>query len=231
MIKTVILVSHPEIKNSAQQQFFKTVAQNVTNVRRKVIDDLYDYNKLDIVTEQDELKKADRIIFQFPLYWYQAPGSLSRYITDVITRKFAISQEQLKGKELGVVVSIGDALSQYQAGGSEQFTISELMAPYRAFAHKAQMKFLPVMVVDQFAYMDENQKSDLVAQYLMYLEARMPLSLESRTEWLLDKLTTIGSESADNKKATDLIASVLETRRDQIDDLKENIKLMRDEEE
>ncbi|GAY73564.1 NAD(P)H-dependent oxidoreductase [Lentilactobacillus kosonis] len=173
-MNTQILVSHPEIKGSGTQKFLETTGKFFSNVFYESIDLTYPTDKIDIEQEQLRLRSADRIVFQFPMYWYQSPDSLNRYMQTVFTRKYIESERALSGKELGIVVTLGDALSQFQLGGSEQFTISELMAPYAAFANKAGMKFLPVFPIEQFSYMDERQKLQLVGDYAAYLNADQP---------------------------------------------------------
>ncbi|WP_268912388.1 NAD(P)H-dependent oxidoreductase [Lentilactobacillus sp. SPB1-3] len=229
-MKTQILVSHPQIKGSGTQKFLETTGKYFSNNFFESIDLTYPDGDIDIDTEQDRLREADRIIFQFPMYWYQAPDSLSRYMQDVFTRKYVESQRALRDKELGIVVSIGDALSQFQLGGSEHFTLSELMAPYAAFANKAGMKFLPIFPVEQFSYMDESQRLKLASDYAAYIGAEQPFSLVGRTEWLTSQLESIMTKR-ENKTAIKLIIDSINDRKDRIDDLQENIKLIRDEEE
>jgi Putative NADPH-quinone reductase (modulator of drug activity B) len=69
ILKTLVIVSHPEINNSQTQQFLLQGAklQDVTWHHVEEISDL------DVAQEQALLRENDRIIFQFPLYWYAAP--------------------------------------------------------------------------------------------------------------------------------------------------------------
>ncbi len=42
----------------------------------------------------------------------------------------------LRGKELGIVLTTGVAEKEYQAGGKEEYTISEFLRPYQRIANK-----------------------------------------------------------------------------------------------
>ncbi|XP_028291976.1 ribosyldihydronicotinamide dehydrogenase [quinone]-like [Gouania willdenowi] len=48
----------------------------------------------DIVKEQSKLKKADLVIFQFPMYWFSVPAIMKGWIDRVLTLGFAFSPEK-----------------------------------------------------------------------------------------------------------------------------------------
>lgn len=231
-MKTLVLVSHPKATASATQTFLKTSADYLDNVTWRSIDDLYSANQINIVDEQKRLRAFDRIIFQFPMYWYTSPASLKQYMDDVFTRKFIVAKHWLKNKELGLVITLGDSLADFQAGGREQFTISELMKPFEAFANKAGMVYLKSFIIDQFGYLNVLKKQELLVSYLQYLSAPMPLSLEKREKWLITRLKQLeAGKTAQQRELLDLIIDSIDSRQDQIDDLKLNIKMIRDQEE
>lgn len=231
-MKTLILVSHPKVDESATQAFLKTSADSLDNVTWRVIDRLYAADRLDVIAEQTQLQNFDRIIFQFPMYWYSSPASLKRYMDDVFSRKFVIAKRGLKNKEFGLVITLGDKLVDFQAGGREKFTISELMKPFEAFANKAGMIYLAPLIIAQFGYWSVSEKQKKLVDYLQYLSAPMPLNLENREKWLLVRLKQLQvGKSAQQREMLDLIIDSIDSRQDQIDDLKMNIKMIRDQEE
>ncbi len=71
--------------------------------------------KIDIETELQLLAQHDRIIFQFPFYWYSSPAHLKIWQDNVLER----AAHGLKGKELGIVLTTGVAEKEYQAGGKK----------------------------------------------------------------------------------------------------------------
>lgn len=232
-MKTLILISHPKFEDSGTQQFLKTSFYSLDDVKYQVIDELYGQSDgIDIEKEQSALKGFDRIIFQFPMYWYSSPASLKQFMDDVFTRNYIVANWALKTKELGIVVTLGDAKADFQAGGSEQFTISELLRPLQAFAHKAGIQYLKPFVVDQFGYMDPQQKEKLLIDYLQYLSADMPLSLANREKWLVERLQSTKQDKSDEKQqAIDLVINSLEDQQNNVESLKEDVKMIRDQEE
>ncbi|KRK74983.1 NADPH-quinone reductase (modulator of drug activity B) [Companilactobacillus alimentarius DSM 20249] len=180
-LKTLVVVSHPEINNSQTQQFLLQGAK-LLDVTRHHVEGL---KKIDVDNEQRLLMEADRIIFQFPLYWYAAPAGLKNWEDKVLTRNFIYGDgnDNLMDKEFGIVVSTGMPLKEFQRGGSENITIDQIMAPLRAIADRAKMKVLPVFTIAQFQYMKEEQQMQLLIDYQRYLTQEYPDTLSRREEW------------------------------------------------
>ncbi|PAK77338.1 NAD(P)H-dependent oxidoreductase [Lentilactobacillus parakefiri] len=231
-MKTLILISHPHFEDSGTQQFLKTSFYSLDDVKYQVIDDLYAAtNAIDIDKEQNALRDFDRIIFQFPMYWYSSPASLKQFMDDVFTRNYIVAKHALKDKELGIVVSLGDAETDFQAGGPEQFTISELLRPFQAFANKSGMTYLKPFVVNQFGYLTPSEKEKLLVDYLAYLSATMPLSLANREQWLVQRLqATKADKPDDQQRMIDLVINAIDDQQNNVESLKEDVKMIRDQE-
>src|SRR5699024_11374121 len=84
-----------------------------------------DLGKIDVEREQQLLKDNDRVIFQFPFYWYSSPAFLKQWQDEVLTEGFAHggAQGELAGKEFGLIFMLGVHEREYQAGGRELYTI------------------------------------------------------------------------------------------------------------
>ncbi|MCF6514680.1 flavodoxin family protein [Lactobacillus sp. S2-2] len=228
-MKTLIIISHPEILDSATQSFLKATQKSFDNVTWHSLEVDYDndLNKLDIEYEKQLLKENDRIIFQFPLYWYSAPASLKKWQDEVLTRTFTYKEDEglLKGKELGIVTSIGNSLDHFQAGGFENFSLSEILIPYQALAKRAGMMFMKPLIIDQFIYMNEETKYNLYISYQKYISTKQDMNFTEKTNWLIDQLTNHYDLNNND------IIDQLKINKDDLDDLKMQINLMRQDEE
>ncbi|MEJ1312997.1 NAD(P)H-dependent oxidoreductase [Latilactobacillus sakei] len=71
-MKTLVIVSHPEMANSLVQNFLKASAMPFQD--EVTWHDLATIQQLDVAAEQALLRDHERIIFQFPLYWYACTG-------------------------------------------------------------------------------------------------------------------------------------------------------------
>lgn len=180
------------------------------------------------------LKSADRIIFQFPLYWYAAPFGLKKWEDEVLTRNFIYGDGSypLENKEFGLVVTTGMPLKDFQHGATENITLDEAMAPYHAIAHLSKMDILPIFSVPQFWYMNEDEQMQLLIDYQRYLSQKMPDSLANREEWFHHQLDDFVSElSDDDKFIGGLIADTFVNNEDSLSQLADTLKMIKNGED
>ncbi|WP_288745443.1 NAD(P)H-dependent oxidoreductase [uncultured Enterococcus sp.] len=188
-MRTLVIVSHPGIQGSGSQQFLKESLPTTSDVTFHHLEACYPDGVIDIRAEQTLLREHDRIIFQFPFYWYSSPPMLKQWQDEVLTESFAFgSHKALAGKSFGLVVVIGNRESEYQAGGREGYSFSSLTLPFQAMANKVGMQFLKPLGIFQFQYMDEAAKQQLLIRYQQYLVLADIDSLKEREEWLMQAL-------------------------------------------
>ena len=74
---------------------------------------------MDVAAEQALLKEADTIVFQFPVYWFNAPAMLKHWYEEVFTPGFAHGEGAtgLKGKKLIISATAGAPDGAYSTAG------------------------------------------------------------------------------------------------------------------
>ncbi|MFD1410540.1 NAD(P)H-dependent oxidoreductase [Lapidilactobacillus gannanensis] len=227
-MQTLIIVAHPEVDNSPTQQFLQA-SLPVTN------NDAVTWHDLNAIftetgwqreTELALLKKAERIIWQFPLYWYSAPAILKQWQDAIFTGE--VSQyEFLAGKELGLVVSVGERLTSYQAGAREQFTLSEILRPYQAFAQKLDWRYLPPLVIEQFGYLTEPAKQQLLIDYQQFLTLAQPATFAQKGQWLLAQLQQVTTNAKLTQETLTLVQEQLMTQLADYQELQSQLQEIR----
>ncbi|WP_291469393.1 NAD(P)H-dependent oxidoreductase [Companilactobacillus sp.] len=210
-----MVVSHPEISGSQTQQFLKKGSESTDAIWHHI----EGLKSIEVDLERQLLESADRIIFQFPLYWYSAPAGLKEWLDKVMSRNFVYGDGQfhLEDKEFGLVVTTGLPEKDFQVGGAENMTLDQLLSPYRAFASRAHMKVLPMFLVDQFWYKTEHQQMQLLIDYQRYISQKFPDSLKNRQSWFSEHLAKFVEGLNKNEKPTGNL--ILDTFQQQIDDL------------
>lgn len=150
MQKTLIILTHP---NMAQSRLNKALIEAVKDEPNVTVHDIYATYKnaeaIDVAKEQALLLSHDRIIFQFPFYWYSTPALLKEWQDKVLEYGFAFGSTgyKLKAKEFKVAVTIGAPEEAYQPEGFMQATISELIKPLQTMALMTQMVFTPIFTI------------------------------------------------------------------------------------
>lgn len=138
------LVFHPDLKQSRVNSLWKKQLENSRKITTSR--DLYhEYPnfKIDVEKEQQLLLSHDRIIFQFPLYWYSTPPLLKKWLDDVFTYNFAygIHGNKLKGKDMQLIVSVGGK-AKIHSGFDIFASIPELLRSFQLTANLTQMNYL-----------------------------------------------------------------------------------------
>lgn len=83
----------------------------------------------DIQVEMEKLKMSDLTIMHFPLWWGAPPAILKGWLDRILAMGFAWSgdaryqQGLMKGKEVLVVVTVGDPASYYSADGMHRASV------------------------------------------------------------------------------------------------------------
>lgn len=92
MSKNILIVAgHPDLKNDslANKTILEEVKKALPEVELDILSDLYPDYQIDVAAEQDKLREADVIIFQYPLYWYMTPSLLNKWIERVFVHGFS----------------------------------------------------------------------------------------------------------------------------------------------
>ena len=180
-------MSHPDVDQSTSQQFLLAAVKGEEQIQIRHLESILakqEDNHFNKTIERAFLQEADKIIFQFPLYWYQCPSVMKQWMDEVLTLN--LSQKDTK-KEFGIVVTVGAKKDRYTAGGSVGFGIEELLRPYQALANQLGWNYQTPFVIYQFQYLPETQKQQLLVDYLYYLENGSH-HFSEKEKWMLERM-------------------------------------------
>ncbi|MEH7444151.1 NAD(P)H-dependent oxidoreductase [Bacillus sp. JJ1122] len=163
-MKTLVIAAHPNMEGSTiNSTWVKRLRQEEGEITVHELYAAYPDGKIDIEREQQLLLEHDRIVFQFPFYWYSSPALLKEWQDVVLAYGWAYGSQgtNLHGKEFMLAISTGGPEVAYQAGGYNQYSMSELTKPFQAMANLTGMRFLPTFTVQgvRFLSSDEVQES------------------------------------------------------------------------
>lgn len=162
-MRIINLVFHPNLEESRVNRIWKKQLEESGKVHtsRDLYSEYPDF-KIDVEREQDLLLAHDRIIFQFPFYWYSSPPLLKKWLDDVLTYGFAYgsSGDKLKGKDLQIITSAGGE-EKFYSGFDIYTTIYDLLRPFQLTANLCQMNYmLPVWM-----YRADSATENVIREY------------------------------------------------------------------
>ena len=149
-MNTLVIAAHPNITNSViNKAWLERLRQEEGNVTVHELYAAYPDGTIDVEREQQLLLEHDRIVFQFPFYWYSNPSLLKEWQDVVLAYGWAYGSQgtKLHGKEFMLAISTGGPEAAYQAGGYNQYSMSELTKPFQAMANLTGMRFLPTFTL------------------------------------------------------------------------------------
>nr|WP_205396086.1 NAD(P)H-dependent oxidoreductase [Streptococcus lutetiensis] len=155
MAKKVLVVSgHPDLKNDslANKTILKEIKKLYPEVELDILSNLYPDYQIDVSAEQDKLRWADVIVFQYPLYWYMTPSLMNKWIEKVFVHGFSHGSNgnALKDKYLIASLTTGAGEAAYSAESGT--TIEDLLAPIRLTAKLTQLNFVGHVVTHGVSY-------------------------------------------------------------------------------
>ena len=143
-MKIMNQVFHPDLSSSRVNRIWKGALEKSAKITtsRDLYSEYPDFD-IDVEKEQKLLVEHDRIVFQFPLYWYSVPPLLKKWMDDVLTFGFAYGAkgDKLKGKDMQVLVSVGGR-GKFYSGFDIFATIPDLLRPFQLTANLTQMNYL-----------------------------------------------------------------------------------------
>lgn len=169
-MKTLVLAAHPKMHESKVNRFWKERLERENSITVHDLYQAYPTEFLDVKREQQLLAEHDRIIFQFPFYWYSTPSLLKKYQDEVYTYGFAYgSGNQLRGKEYGFAISVGRPEESYRPDGASLYTMEQLLLPLQATVLLTEMTYLPPFIVYSAPHLTDEELQQSAEQLVEYL--------------------------------------------------------------
>ena len=168
MKKTLIVLAHPDM---SQSRLNKALIEAIKEEGNITIHDLYATYKtpeeIDVSKEQQLLLDHDRIVFQFPLYWFSTPGMLKYWQDMVLEYGFAYGSEgnALAGKAFKIATTAGAAQEAYESAGKMHVSMAEILKPLETTALFTQMKFTPSFILYGALEMTDDILSEKAQEY------------------------------------------------------------------
>lgn len=174
-LKIMVIIAHPQLNHSRANQTWILELKKHANIDVRDLYQEYPDWKIDREREQQLLLQYDRVVFQFPFYWYSSPPLLKKWFDDVLTYGWAFGPggDHLKDKEFIVATTTGGTESGYRSGGNNWFTISELLRPIQSTITKCNGNYLPAFVTYNASEATDIQLTQEAKKYTDHIQTSM----------------------------------------------------------
>ena len=168
MKNVLVVCGHPDLAHSvANKAIVEELQKLLPTAEFDFLGDLYPEYKIDVKKEQAKLLKADVIVLQFPVFWYNAPSLLRKWFEDVLTFGFAygVDKTVLAGKKLICSLSTGSPTEAYRHGGAQQYTMDEYLVGIKQLVLLCGMEWNGCIQTGGVSYEtreDETVRKDMV---------------------------------------------------------------------
>ncbi|WP_438497087.1 NAD(P)H-dependent oxidoreductase [Paenibacillus sp. IHBB 3054] len=170
-MKTLVLVFHPNLSDSRLNRRWAEEMEKQPDVTIHRVYEAYPNEEIDVAAEQKLMEQHDRIILQFPIYWYSSPSLLKKWQDTVLTYGWAYGStgNKLHGKELMLAVSVGASEDSYTAEGAFSFTLDELLRPFHATSYMIGTRFLTPYAAFGVMQLTDEQIEQTAKDYMAHV--------------------------------------------------------------
>ena len=144
-MKTLLIVSHPYPEQSKVIKALQHTAEALSHVTVRNLESLYghDTTAFDVAAEQRAHEGVGRVVYLFPMHWFNVTPMLKAYLNQVWSYGWAFGPDgtALQGKQMQVVVSAGATAHTYSAAGLIQSSLQEVLTPMKASALYVGMSY------------------------------------------------------------------------------------------
>lgn len=133
-MKTLIIVTHPKMEESLINK--RWVEELKKYPEKYTVHELYkNYPDeiIDVKKEQELVEAYDKIIFQFPFYWFSSPPLLKKWFDEVLLHGWAYGSKsgyKVSGKKVALAISAGVDDEDFSVQGKYRHTVIEFTRPF-----------------------------------------------------------------------------------------------------
>lgn len=175
-MKTLIIIIHPDPENSVvNKRWMEELNKYPEKYTVRDLHNLYPDEKIDIIQEQLLLEAHDKIIFQFPFYWFNCPPFFKKWLDVVLNHGWAYgngSPYKLSNKKIALSISVGINEEDYRELGRYKYTLKQLTAPFELTFDYVKADYKPLFAfygTEHQLSTERIEKSTL--DYISFLEA------------------------------------------------------------
>jgi len=174
-MKTLVIVIHPDIQNSVvNKRWIEELHQFPEKFHVHQLHEVYPDEKINVHAEQKLIEEYEKIVFQFPYYWFNCPAFLKKWLDEVLTHGWAYGSKsgyKVAGKKIALAISLGVDQAELSSSGIYKYPLEDLLHPFELSFEYVKADYKPF-----FAYygIDHHPSAEWVEKsvplYLNFLD-------------------------------------------------------------
>jgi putative NADPH-quinone reductase len=133
-LKTLVIVTHPSIEASViNRRWVEELKKYPEKYTIHELHKVYPDGNIDVEKEQHFIESHSNLILQFPVYWFNSPPLLKKWLDDVFVYGWAHGSnggDKLKNRKVALAVSAGSKKEDYSEEGRYLHTLEQLLSPF-----------------------------------------------------------------------------------------------------
>ncbi|BBI32809.1 NAD(P)H-dependent oxidoreductase [Cohnella abietis] len=145
-MKTLIVAAHPTIESSfIHKRWLEELRKYPEEFTVHELYKEYPDEKIDVKREQELVDAHDHLILQFPIFWFNSPPFLKKWLDDVFLSGWAFGKggDKLKDKKISFAVSAGIKSEDFSSTGKYKYTLEEILRPFEVTCHYIEADYRP----------------------------------------------------------------------------------------
>ncbi|WP_037284177.1 NAD(P)H-dependent oxidoreductase [Saccharibacillus sacchari] len=137
-MKTLVVAAHPALETSRiNRKWLEEIRKYPEQITVSSLYEKYPDSVIDIAAEQALVEAHDRIILQFPFYWFNCPPLMKQWLDEVLLEGWAYGEGSWlfeNKKTIGLAVSVGVKKQDYSPSGEYLHDMNTLLLPFEMTA-------------------------------------------------------------------------------------------------
>ncbi|MFZ4875414.1 NAD(P)H-dependent oxidoreductase [Janthinobacterium sp. Mn2066] len=132
-MKTLVIVVHPKIENSVvNQRWLQELSLYPEQFTIHHLHQAYPDGHIDVAKEQALVEAHGNVVLQFPMYWFNCPPLMKKWLDDVLAYGWAYGTggDAFKGRKVALGVTAGINQADFSPEGKWGHTLAQLLAPF-----------------------------------------------------------------------------------------------------
>ncbi|MBD2870202.1 NAD(P)H-dependent oxidoreductase [Paenibacillus arenilitoris] len=132
-MKTLVIVTHPSLETSViNKRWVEELNKYPEKYTVHELHKVYPDGTIDAEREQRLIESHRNLVLQFPIYWFNCPPLLKKWLDEVFAYGWAYGSkgDKLKNRKIALAVSAGIKQEDYREEGRYRYTLDQLLAPF-----------------------------------------------------------------------------------------------------